>query len=290
MGLSATRDPRSDAPFAEPSAIDVVVVPAIGVDRSRFAAGPDPLAPHRRRAIAQRRELGDVVGVGAGQRDPQRDTVPVGQHMVFRARPCAVNRTRTDFWAASPAPGLHRRGIDRGTGEVRAIRRPRPVQQYLPKLTPHTGRLPLRQRRSPTASAEPSSSLRNMTTYPTACLMKNFLQGLVGPSPRRGPGARLLAGFPEGWVGGRTHQRGATSWWIAAVAPSLCRHLYQRSWRLAGCATVTTMSERINRLDMDLRRPGVTRRVHLEYGSPPYNAPTCGLADLHMRTRRSHHR
>ncbi|GAA1132406.1 hypothetical protein GCM10009577_64970 [Streptomyces javensis] len=40
-GLAATRDPRSDAPFAKPSPVEVVVAPAIGVPR-RLVMGPRP--------------------------------------------------------------------------------------------------------------------------------------------------------------------------------------------------------------------------------------------------------
>lgn len=92
--LPTTGDHRSGVPFAEPSAVDVVVVPAVGVQRAGLAAGPAPLAPHRCQAVGRRQELGDIVAVGAGQRHPQRDTVPLGQHVVFRARPAAVNRAR----------------------------------------------------------------------------------------------------------------------------------------------------------------------------------------------------
>ncbi|GAA0958950.1 hypothetical protein GCM10009574_036640 [Streptomyces asiaticus] len=67
VGLSATRDPRSDASFAEPSAVDVVVVPAVGVQHSGLAAWPAPFTPHRCQSIDQRKELGDVIAVGAGQ-------------------------------------------------------------------------------------------------------------------------------------------------------------------------------------------------------------------------------
>ncbi|EXU64626.1 hypothetical protein Z951_29895 [Streptomyces sp. PRh5] len=107
-----------------------------------LAPGPAPLAPYRRQTVDQRQELRDVVAVPAGMRHPQRGAVRVGQHVVLRARPRTVNRTRTDFWAASPPLGPHMRGIDRDAGEVQPVRRPQPVQQHPLELLPHSGFAP----------------------------------------------------------------------------------------------------------------------------------------------------
>lgn len=68
--LSAARDLRGDAPFAEPSAVDVVVVPAVGIQRSGLEVGPPPFAPYRWQSVDQWKP-GDVVAVGTGQRYPQ---------------------------------------------------------------------------------------------------------------------------------------------------------------------------------------------------------------------------
>lgn len=53
VGLSAARDPRSDAPFVEPSAVDVVVVPAAGGRKvSRASSTPLMKVTHTRVAAS----------------------------------------------------------------------------------------------------------------------------------------------------------------------------------------------------------------------------------------------
>ena len=65
----AARDPRSDAPGAQLSAVDVVVVAAVGEQLPRLASWPAAPATDRRDGVEQRDELGDVVAVAAGEAD-----------------------------------------------------------------------------------------------------------------------------------------------------------------------------------------------------------------------------
>src|SRR5690606_23200858 len=75
----------------------VVVVAAVGVDGLWTSSGPPASSPYRWDGVDQRDELGDVVAVAAGEADGQRDARALGDHVVFRAGPGAVDRARTGF-------------------------------------------------------------------------------------------------------------------------------------------------------------------------------------------------
>jgi hypothetical protein len=87
----AAGDPRGDAPGAQPSAVDVVVVAAVGEQLPRLASRPATQTADRRNGIQQRDQLGDVVAVAAGQRDGQRDAAGVAEQMMLGAGPRAVD-------------------------------------------------------------------------------------------------------------------------------------------------------------------------------------------------------
>ena len=92
VGDAAAGDPRGDAPGAQPSAVDVVVVAAVGEQLPRLASWPATQTADRRNGIQQRDQLGDVVAVAAGQRDRQRDAAGVADQMMLGARTRAVDR------------------------------------------------------------------------------------------------------------------------------------------------------------------------------------------------------
>jgi hypothetical protein len=70
----------------------------------RSAAGPSHPAPHRRHRLQQRHQQSDLVAVAAGQRQRERDAMPLGQHVVPGARPATIDRTRPGSWAALEGP------------------------------------------------------------------------------------------------------------------------------------------------------------------------------------------
>ena len=65
-------DRGHDAAGTDLVAVDVVVVAAVGEERVRLAAGPADPAADRRDRVEQRKQLGNVVAVAAGQRDCER--------------------------------------------------------------------------------------------------------------------------------------------------------------------------------------------------------------------------
>jgi hypothetical protein len=70
----ATGDDRLDASLPDEAAVLVVVVAAVGDQRSRSAARPADPAAHGRHAVEQPEQLGDVVAVVSGERPGERDT------------------------------------------------------------------------------------------------------------------------------------------------------------------------------------------------------------------------
>lgn len=84
MLCAAAGDDRHDAPGRHLLTVFVVVVGPIGELGLRFASRTSATASHRREALDQRHQLGDVVTAAAGQRHLQWDSVPFGDEMVFR--------------------------------------------------------------------------------------------------------------------------------------------------------------------------------------------------------------
>ncbi len=94
---ASSRDERRDAVLPHQRAVLVVVVAPVGVEGVRASARTAPLAADRRDRLDQGDQLGDVVAVATGQRDRQRNAVPFGDQMVFRASSGTVDRARSGF-------------------------------------------------------------------------------------------------------------------------------------------------------------------------------------------------
>jgi hypothetical protein len=90
----AAGDVGCDRALPEQAAVFVVVVAAVGAQTRGPAAGPADQPAHRRHAIEQRDQLGDVVAVAAGQRPGKRDPGCVDQEVVLGASPAAIDRAR----------------------------------------------------------------------------------------------------------------------------------------------------------------------------------------------------
>ena len=72
----------------------VVVVAAIRTEALRPPSRSADLAAHRRNAVDERDQLGDVVAVAAGERPRERDPGRVDQEVVLGACPATINRAR----------------------------------------------------------------------------------------------------------------------------------------------------------------------------------------------------
>lgn len=73
MGGAPAGDQRADAASAKLPAVGVVVVAPVCDERDGAPAGAAGLPPERGHGIDERKKLGDVVAVAAGQRDRERD-------------------------------------------------------------------------------------------------------------------------------------------------------------------------------------------------------------------------
>jgi hypothetical protein len=90
-------DDRRDTDFLDLRAVLVMVIRTVGEHRVRSSPRPTATAPYRRNGLDQRYQLSHIVAVAAGQDDSQRDTVPLGDQVMFRARPGTIDRARPSF-------------------------------------------------------------------------------------------------------------------------------------------------------------------------------------------------
>ena len=90
----ASCDLRGDPAPAQFAPVLVVVVAAVGSDTVGPPAGSANLAAHRRHALDQRDELGDVVAVAAGDRPGERDPCGVYEKVMLGAVSGSINRAR----------------------------------------------------------------------------------------------------------------------------------------------------------------------------------------------------
>jgi hypothetical protein len=96
MGDAAAGDAWGDTAFAEHAAVLVEVVAAVGEELAGLAPGPAAPAEDRRNRVEQRKQLGDVVAVPAGQGDRERNPVGVDDQTILRARVTTVDRRGPD--------------------------------------------------------------------------------------------------------------------------------------------------------------------------------------------------
>ena len=92
-------DPGSDTTTAAGLAAPSMVVGFVGVELVWPMPCPASLAADWRDAIEKLGERHAVVGVGTGQDEGERDTVPVCDEMAFRAEPAPIGRVRPCFIA-----------------------------------------------------------------------------------------------------------------------------------------------------------------------------------------------
>lgn len=93
----AASDQRFDAALPDEPAVLVVVVATIGDQGAWTLSWPTGTAAHRRHAIEQLKQLGDVVTVGGGQCPGERQPAAVYEKVVLAAAPAAIDRAGTRF-------------------------------------------------------------------------------------------------------------------------------------------------------------------------------------------------
>jgi hypothetical protein len=90
----AAGDLGLDSALPELAAVLVVVVAAVGCDDARTPARTADFAAHRRDALHERDELGDVVAVAACDRPGERDPSRVYEQVMLGAVSGSINRAR----------------------------------------------------------------------------------------------------------------------------------------------------------------------------------------------------
>jgi hypothetical protein len=91
VGDAASGDQGFDAPLPQQAAVLVEVVAPVRVQAPGLAAGPSSQAPDRWDRVQQRRELGDIMAVAAGECDGEWGPVAVDDQMVLGAGTSAVD-------------------------------------------------------------------------------------------------------------------------------------------------------------------------------------------------------
>jgi hypothetical protein len=97
MQRIAPRDQGTNPLSMERATIFVVIVSAVGLDEARFAQWAARQAADRWDRRNQRQQLGDIIAVGPGQDDRERDALGFGDEMVFGAGASAVGGVRSYF-------------------------------------------------------------------------------------------------------------------------------------------------------------------------------------------------
>lgn len=97
MGLATARDGGGDAGGVQRLGVLVVVVAPIGLHELRIGQRAPALAADRRNGLDQRMQLGDVVAIGPGQDDRERDALRFCDEVVLRARASAIGGIRSCF-------------------------------------------------------------------------------------------------------------------------------------------------------------------------------------------------
>jgi len=92
-GCSAC-DQRCDAERADLSAVELLVVAAVGDKVTRSPLGRAGAAAYGRDRLEQQQQLRAVVSVGAGERPGERQAAAVGQEVVLGAATAPVDRAR----------------------------------------------------------------------------------------------------------------------------------------------------------------------------------------------------
>jgi hypothetical protein len=95
----SSRDLVFDPARAQLPAVLVVVVATIGGEAVGSPTRSADLATHRRDALEERDQLGDVVAVAARNRPGERDPACVDQEVVLGAVSGSINRARARFGA-----------------------------------------------------------------------------------------------------------------------------------------------------------------------------------------------
>jgi len=98
---SAPCNLRLDAPSLERCAMGVRVVTTICLDEVGFASRTSRLSRDRRNRLDQRQQLRDVVAIGLGQNDRERNAFRVREDVVLRTGTTAIGWVRSRFF---PAP------------------------------------------------------------------------------------------------------------------------------------------------------------------------------------------
>jgi len=88
---------RGDAFCTQRVAMGLGIVGAVTLDTRRFASRASGLAVDRRDALDQGQQLGDVMGIGAAQREGKWNALGIGEQVMFAPTLPSIRRIRASF-------------------------------------------------------------------------------------------------------------------------------------------------------------------------------------------------
>ena len=119
----ASGDQCVDTAIGEGVTMRLRIVGTIGLYEVGVATRPSTLARDGRDCMKQRHQLGDVVTVGFGEDDTQRNALRVAEEVVLRTRLTAIGWVRSSFFPPCTARTLELSAIAREKSILSASRR-----------------------------------------------------------------------------------------------------------------------------------------------------------------------
>lgn len=95
---TASGNLMQDATLLQCQAVSATVIGAISLNTLGLSQRPSAFSSHRRHAIDQRQQLRDIVPIGLGQNDIDRDALRIDEKVVFAALLTAIGWVRSTFF------------------------------------------------------------------------------------------------------------------------------------------------------------------------------------------------
>jgi hypothetical protein len=208
---------RLNPALAELIAVRLRVVATITLDALRSSAWSAAFAWHGSNAIDQRQQLGDVVRVGTGQGNRQRNAVGIGDYMVLAATLAAIRGVRAGFLPPSTALSVALSTIARDQSIWSAWR------SFVSKMQCNLSHTPAR--------CQATSRRQQVMPQPQPISNGKASQGMPVRRTNKMPvsAARLLTGgrppfgdfLSRGMTGSQTHHNSSVTKGLAiAISPS----------------------------------------------------------------------
>lgn len=170
---SAPSDLRLNASFLERFTMSARIVTAVGLDEIGLASRAPRFACYRWYGLHQRQQLGNVVAIGLGQIDRERNAFRVRKDVVLRTGTTAIGWVRSRFF---PAPRARIDELSATASEKSILSAPRSLESSTWCSRSHTP-----------ARCHASSRRQQVLPEPQPISLGNIYQGIPDRSTNRIP-------------------------------------------------------------------------------------------------------